>query len=576
MIRKALTLAIFLILAASLHAQYDEQAILYQNAQQLMSQRQYAAAEQAWLQLLQKYPNDTSAMTQLFQLYLQTSQPEKAQSVLNDYRTVLPANVRQEYEIQLDIQQAKVDEAWTKSQDYLQVNPANELVYRLLAGFFERKGFYEQAIRLYEQGRAALTNSFLFCLEIANNSFYSQQYEKAMTEYITYLEAQPGNLYFVGNQLNSILTENPDLISLLRTLAAKSSCLEVREVLAISLSRLGRLNEALEQYAQLPVEKLTAFANEQYTAGRDSVAIAAYAALRERGVNANTLGDILLKTAECHIRLRQFERAEQALAQIIDPPSLQPTQQFARKQQPYQALLMLSDLALWQGGKPEDVMKILNEAKKHTSHVDETIDIDFRIINTHFINRQDDLARQLLKRQGRIKQIDRQLYYNFLLAMAASQPGLADSLVNQLVLAAPASPYLNDIMTLNILLLNLQPASHSEFMNAYRSRLGHRDSLAVQTLLGLAESARDEELRVLAADWCKASGFRSWAAAIYNYEWQDPVLKEYASLQISKLQTDISRAESLAQDFLKSNPDSVFSPGFRQILQKIPTARPSF
>jgi tetratricopeptide (TPR) repeat protein len=564
-----------LIFAGSVFAQYDERAIMTQNAQQFYMRRQYADAEQAWLQLLQKYPNDANAVSQLFNLYLQISQPEKADKLLQDYKSVLPDNLSMEYEIQLDINQAKINDAWDKVEAYIDLNPNDENRYRILAGYFVMKGFNEQAIRLYEQGRKALNRNDLFCMEIGNTAYNSQLYDKAMTEYVRFLEVQPGNVYFVSNQVKNILNENPELITQLRTMAKSSTSSDVKEVYAIALSRMGRLSEALSEYEQLPTEKLYAFANEQYTAGKDSLAILAYNTLRSRQVDTTTLGEILLRTAECNIRLRQFAEAESILVQIVNPVSKQVNQQFTRRRYPFLAYIILSDLAQWQGRDVNAITGLLNEARKLAISTDDVAEADYRLIGIYYVSEQYAQAEALLSRQNDLKQKDRQLFYQYLITMGKPEPVKADSLLNELVITSPSSRYVNDLMTMNILLMNLKPNAQSSFLSAYRYRLSHRDSLAIQTVFDLSVTEKDEELRVLAADWAMVSGFRNWAEGIYDYDWQDELLKEYALLQKSRLQSREAIAESMAQDFLKSNPNSVFSPNFRQILQKAPTSKRS-
>ena len=573
--RNILIIITFIVIATAALAQYDERAILTQQAQMLFMQRQYAEAEQAWLLLLQKYPNDLNAVAQLFQIYLQISKPDKAEKLLSDYRTVIPNTLWMEYDLQLDIHQAKMKEAWSKAQSYLQLFPKDENKYRLVAGYFDRKGFFEQSIRIYEQARTAMNRNELFAMEIGNAAFNSQLYDKALSEYIRFLEYQPGNIYFVSNQIKNILTENPDLLSQLRTISRNSSSLEVKEVYAISLSRMGRYSDALKEYEQLPTEKLAAFANEQFAAGQDSIAIIAFNTLRSKQPDLTMLGDVLLKTSEAHIHLRQFAEAESILTNIVDPVSKRVDNRFARRRFPFQAYMILSDLAQWQNKSVDTVTDLLNEARRLAVTPEDISEVDYRLIGIYYTAEQYGQAEKLLAGQNHPRQQDRKLYYSYLISMSKSETMEADSLLNQLIIANPASPYVNDLMTMNILLMNLAPAAQKSFMQAHRNRLSHKDSLAIQTIYDLSISAKDEELRILAADWAVASGLKLWSIDILSYDWQDELLREYAALQVTKLQTQTDASESMAKDFLKSNPNSVFSPGFRQILQKAPQGRQS-
>jgi tetratricopeptide (TPR) repeat protein len=159
---------LLLLLVCGLFGQYDEKAILGQQAYQMLAQRQFGEAEKLFNQILQKYPDDVNSVLQLLNLLFQTSQLDKAEAALNQYRRVLPQTSLTEQEILLLVMQGKADPAWDKSQSYLQQQSYSEGKYRLIASFFERRGFLEQVIRLYHEARVKLKNPELFRLEIAN------------------------------------------------------------------------------------------------------------------------------------------------------------------------------------------------------------------------------------------------------------------------------------------------------------------------------------------------------------------------------------------------------------------------
>ena len=109
------TVLLILILFAcisAINAQYDEKQILTQQANQLLMQRQYAQAEQLFLQILDKYPGDINAVNQLMNIYFTLSQTDKAETTLNKYQRALPPQTYSELLIQLLIMQAKVEDAW--------------------------------------------------------------------------------------------------------------------------------------------------------------------------------------------------------------------------------------------------------------------------------------------------------------------------------------------------------------------------------------------------------------------------------------------------------------------------------
>lgn len=573
-----------MIFISTAFAQYNERAILTQAAQQMMMQRNFTQAEQAWLQILVKYPDDINSVAQLFQIYLHINQTEKAEKLILDYRSLLPDNLRQEYDIQLTIQQAKLELAWDKAMAYIQLYPGDEYRYRTLASYFERKGYFEQSIELYEKGRKTLGKNDIFAMEIGNTAFNYRLYEKAIIEYLGFLEKQPGNIFFVNNQIKTIMQERPELISQLKSMAAKSGSNEVKEVYASALNKVGRYQEALNQYELLPPEKLLLFANEQYAAGKDSVAVLAYHAVVNKFTDVQNQGEILIRMADLHTRMKNFAAATEILATLTDnAPVTTPnipvkgliTNKFQRTKYNMQAYIMQSELALWQEKSIDEIISLLQNAYKVANQPEDRADIQYRIINTYYIFEQmKDVETELAKiRSGNPTEKFR--YYSYLLATDRQQVGLADTLMNDLIIATPSSKYVNDLMTMNILLMNLKGKAIQDFQVAWRLKLRHKDQMAVNQMYELSVSSKDEELRMLAADWALQAGLRMAADSLYTFEWKDELNKEYAVYMRSRLQTDPGAAEKTAQDFLKDNPSSVFSPGFRQILQKAPTGRPT-
>jgi tetratricopeptide (TPR) repeat protein len=184
---KTLYLGIILLLLCSvLIAQYDEKQILYQQAGQYMTMRQYDRAEATYLQILDKYPNDLNSVLQLMQIYLSLNQNEKAENHLNRYQRVLPQSTMSELRIQLLLMQGRPDDADREAETYLSLFPGDLNKHRLLASFYERRSFYDQSIRLYEKARQS-SGQAVFALEIANAAMQAQKYQRALQEYLQHM-----------------------------------------------------------------------------------------------------------------------------------------------------------------------------------------------------------------------------------------------------------------------------------------------------------------------------------------------------------------------------------------------------
>jgi len=578
----------------SLSAQYNERTILAQQAQQYMAQRQYTQAEQAWLNLLAKYPDDTNAVIQLFNLYLQINQLDKAERLLADNRAVVSETSYRDLTIQLRIFQGRVEEAWTLVQNALALNPQSLELYRTAAAYFSQKGFLEKSLELYNQARKTLKNPDLFIMEMANAAFSYRQYPLAIQEYIKLLEKQPENFWYIKNQCLQMLTENPDILKDIRQAAEGSQSLQVKELYAVSLNSRGQSGQALQIYAQLPADKLSAFANEQYAAGNDSLAIRAYQlllqmkndqssppsasnpAIQKNPSPMTAMNDdaIKLRLGELFIRQKRWSEAETTLRALVGQDESAGDKRFVDYSKLNDAYQLLAELAIRLNKPLAEVITYYQKISRNRYTKDGNI--DYKLINVYFLYDYVDKADSLLKQMRLQKTQPEYLYYKYLIATARNQPDFADSLLNDLVILSPSSQYVNDLMTLNIILINLQGQAREVFLSAYKQRLRHQDSLAVRLLLQVADTTKDEEYRLLAADWAIQSGLRSTALELYEYAWQDELLKDYALLQKSRLLNNPAQVEQLAKDYLKANPNSVFSPGFRQILQKAPAGRPTF
>ncbi|MBP7333341.1 MAG: tetratricopeptide repeat protein, partial [Candidatus Cloacimonas sp.] len=295
------TVLLILILFAcisAINAQYDEKQILTQQANQLLMQRQYAQAEQLFLQILDKYPGDINAVNQLMNIYFTLSQTDKAETTLNKYQRALPPQTYSELLIQLLIMQAKVEDAWQETLRYLELYGQDEYKYRHLASFFERKAFYDKVIELYTRARNQLGKPDLFRLEMANSAMNYHQFEKAIREYMAYTENNPVYMFYTNNQLKTILQEDSTLISVVAALADSSKSIVLKEIYANALLSLQDYKTALNIYKQLDPQKMLHFAEEQTAAGNESIAFEAYSYLASIETDMAKKMDLRYRLAE--------------------------------------------------------------------------------------------------------------------------------------------------------------------------------------------------------------------------------------------------------------------------------------
>lgn len=565
---------ILLLLGQMLYAQFDEKSILTQQGYQLMSRRQYSEAEQIFKQVLAKYPADTNSVLQLIQIHFATSQPEKAEAVLQEFGRILPQTLYTEQMIQVHIMQGKLQPAWDLSLSYIAQNPSDQNRYRTLAAYFERRGFYEQGLELYQMARKNFGNESLFSLEIANSALNYRQLELSLREYLRYLDQNPANLYFVSNQCKTIIKEDSTLVSVLGAFSSGAVNPVIYELYANVLLELKQFDRALEIYKSLSWDKLHRFAEEQFVALNDSVAYAAFAHLRTSVSDDIQKAEYRYKMAQISMRNLRWAETKQNIQSIINDPVLSNRNFRARSALGLLSRKLMAELVLAQSAAIDSALFWFKEAQAFARNQIEQSEIELELSRLMIISKQYTLAEDKLKSIRDIRQAEQGKYYSYLIALMQKNLAVADSLMNEYIIAYPGSRFTNDMIYLMMLAYSLEGEDLDLFLDAYRQRqLYQRD--AVDMLMTIFAHNADEELRLLAIEWALQLADKQEALRLLEYEWQDSIAKEYAALLKLKLSTDSETEQRYAREFLRNNPNSIFSPNFRQSINRIGTNKPN-
>lgn len=564
-----------LLLLMPLSAQYNERDILTQQAFQMLGQRQYAEAEKIFMQVLDKYPDDANSVLQLLNIYFQTSQLDKADDLLRQYRRVLPANQATEQEILLLVMQGRPDEAWALGQTQLARTAYSENTYRLLASYFERRGFFEHVLRLYEDARGRRGNPDLFRLEIANAALNYRLFDQALTEYLTFLEQNPANLYFVNNQCKTILKEDPSRIATIGEFANTSANPIIRELYANALLSQNRAPEALEVYKNLPPERLLSFAEQQYAALNDEVALPAFEHLA--GISADTLerNDHLLRQAYIHFRGGRHAATDSLLRAVIADSLMLERQNYQRKGVNLNARKLMAENSLALTSNTQAAKSWYEEARKFCGNSYDRQNIDLALVRLQIIDQDYETALALLRGVNEPKHLETRDYLRFSVELLRGNTDIADSLMNEYVIRWPGGVYVNDAIYQMMFVLGLSGDDLDKFHLASRLML-LGDPAAVDTLAAVFASNQDEELLSLAVEWAILLAEPDKALQLLEHEWQDPVSAEYAALLRLKLSTEEEATQRFARDFLTANPGSIFAPKFRMSLTRTGYSRPDF
>lgn len=566
--RYILVIALFMLLALPCLAQYNEKQIMQQQAYQLMAQRQYAQAEQLFIQILDKYPNDFDSIVQLFNIYNTLSQADKAEGLLSTYQRGLPPQLYNEQHIQLLLLKGEMGAAYRESLDYLELY-GDENKYRQLASYFERKGIFDRTLELYKLGRQKLKKPDLFRLEIANTSLNYRMFDQAIEEYLAYLFKYPTNQYFTNNQLKTILMEDPDRIAAIKAVADTTQNTAIKEVYATSLLSIGQPRRALEIIKELGLNNLRVFAENQAAAGADSIAYEAYAYASSMVDDPISFG---FPAKMMQIRYQQGDYAATAklgYATLAKAPSYKTKSSLLVE---IYRLMANTMLAL---GEPVDSALIwLDKAMvlNPEAHLKAELSIDtarLKILASDYPAAERSLAgvsfSQLLPQKE---------YLRFLGKLLSGEVSFADSLMNEYLIKYPGSPEANDAMYLMMLALALQPPMQQSFFNSFKL-LQLNQQRGLDSLLVIMEASKDEEFRLLAIEWALRLNQPELASSLLNHDFTDPVAGEYAETLKFLLVHDKEEEQRLAREFLKNKPNSIYSPDVRQRISRWAAQRPN-
>jgi len=573
--KKAVLLILLLIACASaIYAQYDEKQILTQQANQLLMQRQYVQAEQLFLRILDKYPNDTNSINQLMNIYFTLSQTDKAEATLTKYQRTLPPQTYSELLIQLLIMQAKVEEAWQETMRYLNIYGQDEYKYRRLASFFERKAFYDKVIELYTRARNQLGKPDLFRLEMANTAMNYRQFEKAIREYMAYTENNPVYMFYTNNQLKTILQEDATLISVVSAIADSSNSSVLKEIYANALLNLQDYKTALNIYKQLEPQKMWRFAEEQTAAGNDSIAFEAYSYLETGETDMVKKMDLRYRLAEIKYQQRDYSATEQIIMESLSLPFWKDRNLYYRSSVGVKLRKLMAEIKLAKNEPVDSALVWLNEAKKFSRNNLESQEMDLEIARLYILNGDKTKAQNLLKTINHNNLMEKRDYLNFLNTLLEGETALADTLMNEFIIRYPESQYANDAIYLMMFTLNMAEQDKKSFYSAIRLLQLNRQS-GIDTLAVIFSHNQDEEVLLLAIEWAIAFGNDSKAKELLQYEFQDEVAADYAALLRLLMVSDKAEEQRLAREFLKNKPNSIFSPDFRQKISRWSASRPN-
>jgi len=239
----------------------------------------------------------------------------------------------------------------------------------------------------------------------------------------------------------------------------------------------------------------------------------------------------------------------------------------------YQARKLKAELSLILTRDPLQALAWLEQARSFARNTLEHQELELEAARLQILAQDFESAWGRLGGVNDAKLAEKRDHLGFLAALLSGDITLADSLMNEYVIKWPEGQFTNDAIYLMMHALGLSDQARGHFMAAYRANQ-LRDPFAATMLITLYAETKDEELMILAAEWAIANGDTQQALSILAHDWQDSVAKEYAALLSLFLQAGGEEQQRQAREFLRQNPNSIFSPSFRAVLTRSMQGRP--
>ncbi len=572
---KSLFITISILIAVSLlFSQFDNKQVLMNQIRRLQSRREFSRVLEIYDELIKQYPQDEEIIQGYFQTLISLNQIEAAESLLATYDKNLKGDKKTELNLVLLSKKGEHAQAKKLALDFLKQNPGVINLYLNFAGIFEQQLQFETAIELLAAVREISKDEYLFAQEMARNYEYSNNYSGAINEYLKHLEKNNGFLFLVTNKIKTFLSSDETLISLLENKLADSDNQVMLELYASALAHINDFDSALEIYLKLDAEKLLQFANELYSRGKYELAATAFHTYRENISDPTKKADAGIRIARLYINLSRYDDAETILMEIVNEKSIQDRRIRFRTKANSEARQLLAELAVRLNQDAKEVIKWYEDAKSYAFNQNEQKDLELAIVQYMIMKKEYEEAENRLKKtianEPSGSHIHNHSYYQrFLLNLMTTQAP-SDSLLTELVVKIPGSPFTSEALFLTVITNRIENTEQqSSFLRAYQMKNLYQDTEAVNTILETDIELLSEELIVLAAYWATMSGDYRLAESLYSHTFIDETLQGYAALRLSEVEKMKEKNyRETAAGFLQENPSHIFSPQLRLLLTR--------
>jgi hypothetical protein len=150
-----------------------------------------------------------------FNLLLESAAYEEAQSYVKKSQRRDPENIQ--YKLDpgfIHVKAGEINKADKYFKEQIAANKGNVQRIKMFAEYFSSRSLYEYGVLALTESRAALGNPYLFCLDLAMLHRIQGNQDKMVIEYLNYVTQNSGNIQYVKNVMQAMLTKPEELESL--------------------------------------------------------------------------------------------------------------------------------------------------------------------------------------------------------------------------------------------------------------------------------------------------------------------------------------------------------------------------
>ena len=574
MIKRILIIAFILGFAFGIKAQMNERQILQNQARMMESRNQLSQAMEIYESMYQQYPTDENLVESILRVAYTSNDFAKARHYLDLSKGTLTPYFLAKQEALYAIKTNQIRDAQRIAFDWLDRNRGVMHHYTEFARIFESSALFDIAIEIYLKNRTTSNDSNLHALELSNAYYYIKNIDKCFEESLKYLRMNPNYLYLYKNRINELVSASPTNIRRLQNLIEEREPDQVWELLAFAYIEVKDFTKASEIYEKLPVDKLIRFADDLKSDGHLDFALSTYQKALERTENPFNQADLQIKIAQIYFEKNDLENSIRYLNEVIYNEEIQKQPQRNRTRANVEARLLMALISIQQNNSISETQSWFEAASNFAINLIEKSDILFRLARYLYLKEEYIEASKVIEQAVYRQDIHSNIYkssFFYRYEIALFQRDIArDSLLTECIIHFSQDPRITDMLFLETFLNNMDNDEHkTDFLKALRYKGLYQDSLAITTILGIAESSRIEELYILAYEWGYNTPSYHLVQFIEEFSFRNPVLNDYIFLQnIRNTENDDIR-RNMISDFLNNHPQNVFSPQLRSILFRI-------